>query len=83
MHVTDKRLVEVQKAAMDDEEQKVVLVQGWPNQVKDVPAQAQKYWNFKESLVYQDGVLYKWEQVVVPQSLKADYLQRLHTSHVG
>ena len=41
MHVRDQRLVEVQKAAVDDEEQKVVLVQGWPNQVKDVPAQAQ------------------------------------------
>ena len=39
MHVRDQRLVEVQKAAVDDEEQKVVLVQGWPNQVKDVPAQ--------------------------------------------
>ena len=70
MHVRDQRLVEVQKAAVDDEEQKVVLVQGWPNQVKDVPTQARKYWNFKE-------------QVVVPPSLKADYLQRLHTSHMG
>ena len=39
MHVRDQRLVEVQKAAVDDEEPKVVLVQGWPNQVKDVPAQ--------------------------------------------
>ena len=43
VHVRDQRLVEVQKAAVDDEEQKVVLVQGWPNQVKMCPHKILKF----------------------------------------
>ena len=31
----------------------------------------------------QDGITYKGEQVVVPQSLRTEYLKRLHTSHMG
>ena len=86
VHVLDQRLTEVQKAAADDEEQKVLqklVVQGWPDRWKEVPTLARKYWNFRESLWLQDGILYKGEQIVVPRSLRADYLQRLHTGHMG
>ena len=48
-----------------------------------MPTLARKYWNFRESLGLQDGILYKGEQIVVPRSLRADYLQRLHTGHMG
>ena len=31
----------------------------------------------------QDGIIYKGDQIVVPLSLRADYLSRLHASHMG
>ena len=31
----------------------------------------------------QDGIIYKGDQIVVPLSLRADYLGRLHASHMG
>ena len=69
VHVRDQRLVEVQKASVGDEEQKVLqglVIQGWPARIKEVPAPARKYWNLRESLVVQAGITYKGEQVVVP-----------------
>ena len=86
VHVRDQRLTEVQNAAAEDEEQKVLqklVVQGWPDRWKEVPTLGWKYWNFRESLGLQDGILYKGEQIVVLRSLRADYLQRLHTGHMG
>ena len=83
VHVRDQRLMEAQKVAAEDEEQKVVqklVVQGWPDRWKEVPTMARKYWNFRESLGLQDGILYK---IVVPWSLRADYLQQLHTGQMG
>ena len=86
VHVSDQRLLEVKKASVTDEEQKALqklITLGWPTRFKEVPALARKYWNFWESLVIQDGITYKGEQVVVPQSLRTEYLKRLHTSHMG
>ena len=44
-----------------------------------------KYWKFWESLVVQEGItyMYKGEVYLVPQSLRADYLKRMYTSHTG
>ena len=42
-----------------------------------------KYWNFREVLTTQDGVIYKSGQVVVPSSLREEFLRCLHSSHQG
>ena len=86
LQVRDQRLVEIQKAAMMDLEQKTlmqVITQGWPTTIQEAPILARKYWNFRETLTVQDGLIYKGGQVVVPESMRADCLTRLHASHMG
>eukprot|EP00731_Ephydatia_muelleri_P034422 Em0059g7a len=86
LQVRDQRLVEIQKAAMMDLEQKTlmqVITQGWPTTIQEAPILARKYWNFRETLTVQDGLIYKGGQVVVPESRRADCLTRLHASHMG
>ena len=57
--------------------------EGWPPNVRQVPAAVRPYWNFRELLVMQDGIIYKGDQIVVPLSLRAEYLGHLHASHMG
>ncbi|KAL5473908.1 hypothetical protein EMCRGX_G028474 [Ephydatia muelleri] len=41
------------------------------------------YWNFRDTMVVQDGIVYKGSQVVVAKSLRNDYLKLFHPSHMG
>lgn len=46
VHVSNQRLLEVKKASVTDEEQKVLqklITQGWPTRFKEVPTLAKKY----------------------------------------
>ena len=86
VRVKDQRLVEVKKAAITDPEQIAlshVIKQGWPVHWKEVPEAVRKYWNFRELLVIWDGIIFKGDQVVVPEALRQNYLQKLHSSHMG
>ena len=76
----------MRKAAEADAEECALrryIGEGWPPNVRQVPTLVRPYWNFRELLVMQDGIIYKGDQIVVPLSLRADYLSRLHASHMG
>ena len=86
VHVSDKRMDSVKREAGRDEEQqrvRQVVCQGWPAKISEVPLEVRSYWNFRDTLTVEDGILYKGEQVVVPTALRPDFLQRLHSSHQG
>jgi hypothetical protein len=38
---------------------------------------------FREELTFQDGIIFKGERIVVPQSVRNDMLSRIHNGHVG
>ena len=66
--ISDLRVATVKEAAKKDGEQTVlweVLVDDWPHKLANVPEQARKYWNFRNTLTTQDEVIYKSGQVVV------------------
>ena len=43
---------------------------GWPVSKEDVPTGIREYWNYKEELTVEDGVLYKGMKVFVPISMR-------------
>ena len=82
----EDRLNGLEKAAGCDDEQRMlaqVIGQGWPTTIREVSALVRLNWNFRDTMVVQDGIVYKGSQVVVPKSLRSDYLKRLHSSHLG
>ena len=83
--ISDMRLTAVEAAKKDVEQTELrkVISDGWPNKIAEVPENARKYWNFREVLTTQDGVIYKAGQVVVPSSLREEFLHCLHSSHQG
>lgn len=62
---------------------KCLILKGWPEERKDVPLDAQKYWNFRDELSIYDDLLFKGERVLVPATLKKRLLDVLHQGHLG
>lgn len=68
IRLKDQRLVEIQKAATTDVEQKMlckIIQQSWPDRIQQVPEMVKKFWTFRELLVVQEGIIYKGKQVVL------------------
>ena len=60
------------------------LVQhGWPKERRRVPAIAKYYWDFRDELSTDDGLLLKGPSLVIPAVLRESYLQRLHEGHLS
>ena len=59
------------------------VLQGWPSDKDHVDECAREYWNYKEELSVEDGLLFKSDRLVVPKSLRQDVLLDLHGAHLG
>ena len=57
--------------------------QGWPHQRRHVPRLARRYWDFRDELSTDDGLLLKGLRLVIPGELHEEYLQRLHEGHLS
>lgn len=69
-----------------DEELKVlkaIIMNGWPDTIKDVPTEVRKYWNYREELSVYEDLLFKAERLMVPKSMKGTYLKFVHQGHLG
>ena len=69
-----------------DETSRVVMeyvLKGWPSEKEQVDELAREYWNFREKLSVEDGMLFKSDRIVVPRPLRAEVLDEIHGAHMG
>ena len=59
------------------------VLQGWPSDKDHVDECAREYWNYKEELSVQDGLLFKSDRLVIPKFMRQDVLMDLHGAHLG
>ena len=57
--------------------------QGWPHQRRHVPCLARRYWDFRDELSTDDGMLLKGLRLIIPGELQEEYLSRLHEGHLS
>ena len=57
--------------------------QGWPHQQRHVPCLARRYWDFRDELSTDDGLLLKGLRLIIPGELQKEYLHRLHEGHLS
>ena len=57
--------------------------QGWPHQRRHTPRMARHYWDFRDELSIDDGLLLKGQRIAIPACLREEYLQRLHHGHLS
>ena len=57
--------------------------QGWPHQRRHIPHLARRYWDFRDELSTDDGMLLKGARLIIPVELQEEYLSRLHKGHLS
>ena len=60
-----------------------LIQQGWPHQRRHVPHLARRYWDFRDELSTDDGMLLKGPRLIIPGELQEEYLSRLHEGHLS
>ena len=56
---------------------------GWPSKRSQIPVSLHPYWNFRDELTVESGILMKNSKVLIPETLKQKYLKQIHQGHQG
>jgi len=77
---------QVKTASQHDQTLQVLMntvLTGWPEHKHDTPICIHSYWNYRDEITAQDGVLYRGSRVIIPQSMRSVMLKKVHKSHQG
>ena len=86
MPVSQNRLQHILEEAKNDQECRELtdaIMNGWPNNSQDVSTQIRQYYAFRDEMTIEEGVIMKGHRIVIPRSLRAEYLEELHKGHCG
>ena len=86
LFVTDKRLEAVQQAILRDRQMQALqnmIVQGWPETRSACEQSVLEYWNHRDELSIEEGLIFRGQKIVIPKSLRAEMLKQVHTGHLG
>ena len=79
-------LDEIRKESLGDSTIQALqkLIQsGWPETKDNLPHDVTPYFNVRDELSAQDGIVFKGDRCLVPKSLRPEDLSRIHRSHIG
>ena len=60
-----------------------LIINGWPDDVKEVPCPLHPYWQHHETLTIKDGLVLHGKALIVPPSEREKILHQLHQFHQG
>lgn len=60
-----------------------MFLTGWPQNKTDIQTDIQHYHSFPDELSFQDGIVFRGERAVIPDTHRADIMQRVHSSYLG
>ena len=84
--VAPERLSQLQKCTAQDvvlETLTTTVLTGWPEKRDECPVQIRDYWNYREEISLDNGLLFKSQRVIVPKAMRSEILSRIHSSHQG
>ena len=80
------RLEQIRSATADDvtlQRLLQVVMNGWPESRTAVPEDVRPYWNMRDEMSADDGLVFAGERIVIPESMRSDMLEVLHEPHMG
>ena len=81
-----QKLQSIREATQADDELcalRAVIVDGWPESQRHLAAPLRPYWSCRDELAVEDGLIMKGDRLVIPLSLQAEVLSKLHEAHQG
>lgn len=86
INVSDEKLLEMKKAVEEDTvmmKLRDLVLSGWPKTKRSVPDDIKFYWNVRDDLFLEDGLIFVGDRLLIPRSLRKEMLEKLHYSHFG
>ena len=83
---SDERINELREATAEDESmQKLLSIirDGWPDNKNEVPSELKTYFDVRDTLSHQDGVILRGERSLIPKSLRHITKKSLHSAYLG
>ena len=84
--ISEERLKEIQQHTETDtqlQKLKHVIQSGWPDIKSDVSHDIHTYFDIRDELTVQNGLIFKGERVIIPKTLRSDMIRRIHSSYIG
>ena len=84
--IEEREREEVLQETLKDQELqslKHYISTGWPSKRSQIPTILHPYWNFRDELTIESGILMKNSKVLIPETLKQKYLRQIHQGHQG
>ena len=84
--ISDQKMVDFRYATNNDlvlNSLKHVILKGWPNYYSQCPQEVREYWQHRDTLNVEDGLIYKGERLVVPRTMRNLIKTKIHEGHLG
>ena len=63
---------------------KDTILNGWPENKKQLNPRITHFWNFRDEISHFDGLMLKGEKVIIPKSMQKSVIEQIHQkSHLG
>ena len=85
-HIMPTHKEAFQQAFINDPEMRALtnlIITGWPKDIKEVPHPLCPYWQHRETLTIEDGLLLWGEALIIPPAKREWDLHQLHQFHQG
>ena len=79
-------MAEIQHASSLDnhlQQLKDIIITGWLDSRDELHADLQPYWSYRDELAVIDGIILKGKSIIMPNILREQVLNQLHTNHMG
>ena len=86
LSVSDETYTKFQSETAKDQELcmlKQTVLEGWPNMKNQLPTPLRQYWSFRDEITHMDGILFKGDRIIVPNSMRHSMIQKIHETHFG
>ena len=60
-----------------------LISEGWPPKRSSVPDNLKDYWNYRDELMVENGILLKSHKFIVPKNIQSEYINKIHAGHLG
>jgi len=62
---------------------KKLIAKGWPNSKMEIDPAARPYFDVRDELAEQDGLIFKGSRVIIPKAGRPHVIKQMHNSHMG
>ena len=59
------------------------ITNGWPGICKKLPSELWNYWNYRDELSMEQGIILRNHHIIVPETLWGAFFELVHEGHQG